>query len=91
MAVGFNINFVTLFTNFYPHIFFGGDNVSFFGPLSWTIIFGLLFATVLTLVILPVMYYLVFRSKEKVKRIKEKYSSNGRSDQIEQHQATMIN
>ncbi len=91
MAVGFNINFVTLFTNLNPHIFFGGDNVSFFGPLSWTIIFGLLFATVLTLVILPVMYYLVFRSKEKVKRIKEKYSSNGRSDQIEQHQATMIN
>ena len=48
LAIGFNINFYTLLTEFKPHIFFGGDNVAFFGPLSWTIIFGLTFATFLT-------------------------------------------
>lgn len=56
LAVGFNIDFVTLFTDLNPHIFFGGDNVVFWGPLSWTIIFGLIFGTFLTLFLVPVLY-----------------------------------
>jgi multidrug efflux pump subunit AcrB len=56
LAVGFNIDFETLFTHGDPKIFFGGDSVAFWGPLSWTIIFGLGFATFITLIILPVMY-----------------------------------
>ncbi len=56
LAVGFNIDFVTLFTELNPHIFFGGDNVVFWGPLSWTIIFGLIFGTFLTLFLVPVLY-----------------------------------
>jgi multidrug efflux pump len=56
LAIGMNINFATLLTDLNPHLHFGGDNVMFFGPLSWTIIFGLSFATFLTLVIIPVMY-----------------------------------
>ncbi|MCX6268744.1 MAG: efflux RND transporter permease subunit [Bacteroidetes bacterium] len=55
LAVGMNINFVTLFTDLNPHIYFGGDNRAFWGPLSWTIIFGLSFATFLTLVFVPAM------------------------------------
>ena len=58
LAVGLNIDFQTLFTHLNPHIFFGGDSVSFWGPLSWTMIFGLVFATFLTLILVPVMYYL---------------------------------
>ncbi len=68
LAIGLNIDFVTLFTEFNPHIFFGGDNVAFWGPLSWTMIFGLIFGTVLTLFLVPVMYLLVARLKEKVFR-----------------------
>src|SRR3546814_277980 len=49
LAVGLNIDFVTLFTDFNPQLYFGGDNVAFWGPLSWTMIFGLLFGTFLTL------------------------------------------
>lgn len=56
LAVGLNIDFVTLFTHFNPHIFFGGDNVAFWGPLAWTMVFGLIFATILTLILVPVMY-----------------------------------
>ncbi len=56
LAVGFNIDFESLFAHGDPKIFFGGDSVAFWGPLSWTIIFGLGFATFITLVILPVMY-----------------------------------
>ncbi|MCB0515454.1 MAG: efflux RND transporter permease subunit [Chitinophagales bacterium] len=56
LAIGLNINFYTLFSNFDPQIFIGGDSVVFWGPLSWTIIYGLLFATFLTLVVVPAMY-----------------------------------
>ena len=64
LAIGFNINFVTTFSELNPHIFFGGDNVAFWGPLSWTMIFGLLFGTFLTLVLGPVLYLLVAKLKE---------------------------
>src|SRR6267154_6695878 len=70
LAVGLNIDFVTLFTEFNPHIFFGGDNVAFWGPLSWTMIFGLIFGTALTLFLVPVMYLLVAKLKERVFKIK---------------------
>lgn len=56
LAVGLNIDFVTLFTELNPHLFFGGDSTAFWGPLSWTMIFGLMFATFLTLFLVPVMY-----------------------------------
>src|SRR6201999_3037350 len=65
IAVGFNINFVQLFSELNPHIFFGGDNVAFWTPLSWTIIFGLFFATALTLLLIPSMYLIAERLKRK--------------------------
>ena len=70
LAVGLNIDFVTLFTQFNPHIFLGGDNVAFWGPLSWTMIFGLIFGTFLTLFLVPVMYLLVAKLKERVFKVK---------------------
>jgi multidrug efflux pump subunit AcrB len=63
-----NINFFTLFSEFDPQIYIGGDNVVFWGPMSWTVIFGLTFATFLTLVIVPVMYYLVNRLRYRLSR-----------------------
>ncbi|HET8854641.1 MAG TPA: efflux RND transporter permease subunit, partial [Salinimicrobium sp.] len=63
LAIGFNVDFFTLFTDYDPQIFFGGDNVIFWGPLAWTVIYGLIFATFLTLVIVPVMTFLVYRGK----------------------------
>jgi multidrug efflux pump len=65
LAVGLNINFQTLFTHLNPHIFFGGDSVVFWGPLSWTMIFGLIFATILTLLLVPSMYLIAERLKRK--------------------------
>ena len=68
LAVGFNIDFVGLFTHLSPHIFFGGDSVVFWGPLSWTIIFGLLFAFFLTLIMVPSMYIIAERLKRPMER-----------------------
>src|SRR6476620_7357794 len=67
LAVGFNINFVSLFSDLNPHIFFGGDNVVFWKPLSWTIIFGLAFAFFMTLVIVPAMYLIAERLKRPMR------------------------
>ncbi len=67
IAVGFNINFVTLFSELNPHIFFGGDNVAFWKPLSWTIIFGLTFAFFMTLIIVPAMYLIAERLKRPMR------------------------
>lgn len=88
LAVGLNMDFVTLFTEFNPHLYFGGDNVAFWGPLSWTIIFGLAFATFLTLILVPCMYLLLEKGREKiygkkrvsiveVKKEEEKYEEVG--------------
>jgi len=60
LAIGININFVTLFTELDPQIYFGGDSVSFWNPLAWTIIFGLTFATFLTLIVVPAMYRIAY-------------------------------
>jgi len=68
LATGMNINFFTLFSEYDAQIFFGGDNVIFWGPIAWTVIFGLTFATFLTLVIVPVMYYLMNRLKLQLYR-----------------------
>ena len=68
LAVGFNINFVSFFQHLNPHIFFGGDSVVFWGPLSWTIIFGLIFAFFLTLVMVPSMYIIAERLRRPMER-----------------------
>jgi len=71
LAVGMNIDFVSLFTHFNPQIWFGGDSVAFWGPLSWTIIFGLGFATIITLILVPAMYVLVEKQKLKWKGVQD--------------------
>lgn len=68
LAVGLNIDFVSLFRDLNPHLFFGGDSVVFWGPLSWTIIFGLIFSFFLTLVMVPSMYLIAERLKRPMER-----------------------
>lgn len=69
LAIGFNINFVSLFSELNPRIFFGGDNAVFWKPLSWTIIFGLAFAFFMTLVIVPAMYLIAERLRRPMRRM----------------------
>ena len=69
LAVGVNINFLTLFRDFDPQFFFGGDNTVFWGPMSWTVIFGLTFATFLTLIVVPSMYHVLYVAKVGLKRM----------------------
>jgi multidrug efflux pump subunit AcrB len=63
LAIGLNIDFFSLFSAFDPKIYIGGDNVIFWGPLAWTVIFGLIVATFLTLIIVPVLFNITYRIK----------------------------
>lgn len=70
LAIGMNINFATLLSSFDPQFYVGGDNADFWGPMAWTVIFGLTFATFLTLVIVPVMYLLADKLNMLIRRLK---------------------
>lgn len=74
LATGLNINFFTLFSEFDANIYVGGDNVIFWGPLAWTVIYGLFVATFLTLIVVPILFYLV--TKFKMWLYKDRVSNN---------------
>ncbi|HTF31924.1 MAG TPA: efflux RND transporter permease subunit, partial [Flavitalea sp.] len=69
LAVGLNIDFIRMFSELNPHIFFGGDNAAFWKPLSWTIIFGLILAFFMTLIIVPAMYLIAERLKRPMRNM----------------------
>ncbi|MFK7971276.1 MAG: efflux RND transporter permease subunit [Bacteroidia bacterium] len=83
LAVSLNVNFETLFTSFDPQIFFGGDSAAFWGPLSWTIIWGLSFATIVTLVFVPTFYYVLHSGNKAA----IKFFRRGKESEIEQAEA----
>ena len=68
LATGLNINFFTLVTDFNANIYVGGDNVIFWGPLAWTVIYGLIIATFLTLIVVPALFFLITKFKMWLRR-----------------------
>lgn len=85
LAIGLNINFFTLFSEFNPNIYMGGDNVVFWGPLAWTVIYGLIIATFLTLIVVPILFYLSMLLKMWMRA---KFSSSEETETTEQRVAT---
>ncbi len=71
LAIGFNINFGRLLREGQPEIYWGGQNADFWGPMAWAVIYGLIFATFLTLVIVPVMYYLSDRITMSITKLRK--------------------
>lgn len=72
LAIGFNFDFFSFVADLEPNFFIGGDNTVIWGPMAWTVIFGLIFATFLTLIVVPVMYWGSFRMRLATKRLVEK-------------------
>ncbi len=81
LAIGFNLDFFSLFGEFDPKIYLGGDNVIFWGPLAWAVIYGLIIATFLTLIIVPVMFYLVHKLKVRIRRWRTKSEVSNRDQE----------
>ena len=67
LAIGLNVNFFTLFSDFDANIYMGGDNVVFWGPLAKTVIYGLFIATFLTLIVVPILFFLITKLKMRIK------------------------
>lgn len=76
LAIGLNINFVGLLSQGNAELYWGGQNADFWGPMAWAVIYGLIFSTFLTLVIVPVMYYLMDRLTISIKQLVGKVFSN---------------
>lgn len=74
LAVGLNIDFIGMLAEYDPNIYFGGDNAVFWSPMAWTVIFGLVFATFLTLVVVPVMYLIFERLTRRSKILFNKFA-----------------
>ncbi|MGB3548050.1 MAG: hypothetical protein WBA17_13815, partial [Saprospiraceae bacterium] len=74
LAIGFNFNFFTFIARWDPQYFIGGDNTALWGPMAWTVIYGLTFATFLTLVVVPVMIWLVYRLRMRFRGLRKKIS-----------------
>ncbi|GAA4421442.1 efflux RND transporter permease subunit [Nibrella viscosa] len=68
LALGLTVDFVSLFRDLDPHLIIGGDSADFWNILAWTIIFGLTFSTVLTLVIVPCMYWINERIRDRFRK-----------------------
>ncbi len=69
LAIGFNFNFFTFVESWDGQFYLGGDNTAVWGPMAWTVIYGLTFSTFLTLVVVPVMYWLTFKAKSKTRSL----------------------
>ena len=86
LAIGLNIDFFSLFTEFDPKIYMGGDNVVFWGPLAWTVIFGLIVATFLTLIIVPVLFNITYRIKTRMRGGKKPKKNLGEEMLVEKEE-----
>jgi multidrug efflux pump subunit AcrB len=59
LAVGLNFDFFGLYGSLNPELYWGGEQAAWWGPMAVAIIAGILFATFLTLILVPVLYSLV--------------------------------
>ena len=58
LAIGLNFDFFGLFSNLSPELFWGGEQAAWWGPMAVAVIVGIIFATFLTLILVPVLYSL---------------------------------
>ena len=86
LAIGLNFDFFGLFTHFDPAISIGSESTAFWAPMSWTVIFGLTFATFLTLLVSPVMYMLTIRFNYRM----QKWSGRLSNDSYVKQKATTL-
>lgn len=68
LAIGLNFDFFGLYRSLSPDLYWGGDQAAWWGPMAVAVIAGILFATFLTLVLVPVMYSLVDDATDFVRK-----------------------
>jgi multidrug efflux pump subunit AcrB len=56
LAIGLNFDFIGLYARLAPEFYWGGEQASWWAPMAIAVIVGILFATFLTLMMVPVLY-----------------------------------
>ena len=76
LAIGFNFDFIVLvgspiefFSNLGDYIYMGGEQAAWWGPMAIAVIVGLLFATALTLILVPVLYYMFEKARIRISEL----------------------
>lgn len=76
LAIGFNFDFIVLvatplefFTHLPSYVYMGGEQAAWWGPMAIAVIVGLLFATALTLILVPVLYSIIERSRRGLNKM----------------------
>ena len=59
LAIGLNFNYFGLYSRLEPELYWGGEQAAMWGPMAIAVIIGILFATFLTLILVPVLYSVV--------------------------------
>ena len=59
LAIGLNFNFFGLYGSLSPELYWGGEQAAWWSPMAVAVIVGIIFATFLTLVVVPTMYSVV--------------------------------
>ncbi|MDZ7772938.1 MAG: hypothetical protein U5K31_09395 [Balneolaceae bacterium] len=54
------------FSNIGEYLYWGGEQAAWWGPMAVAVINGLIFATFLTLILVPVLYYLFEKGRRGV-------------------------
>lgn len=107
LAIGFNLDFIVLtsnpaefFMNLGEYLYWGGEQAAWWAPMAIAVIVGLLFATVLTLILVPVLYYLFENGRRSVNRyffdtanpnlIVEQTKANGKPREPKHHEPVEI-
>ena len=75
LAIGFNFDFIVLvgtpiefLTNLGSYIYMGGEQAAWWGPMAIAVIVGLTFATALTLILVPVLYSSIERTRRSLNK-----------------------
>ena len=68
LAIGLNFDFFGLYTRLEPEFYWGGEQAAMWGPMAIAVIIGILFATFLTLILVPVLYSVVDDTSDFFKR-----------------------
>jgi len=76
LAIGFNFDFIVLvsdpvlfFSDLSSYMYMGGEQAAWWGPMAIAVIVGLLFATLLTLILVPVLYSLIERGRRGLNKV----------------------
>ncbi|CAH1001665.1 Multidrug resistance protein MdtC [Neolewinella maritima] len=88
LAIGFNFDFFSFVASWDGRYFLGGDNTAIWGPMAWTIIYGMIFATFLTLVVVPVMMWLLYRGRRGIRTQLARFSHEESEEEVYEIETT---